>query len=85
MVDRIEKISRVKGVDYDINRPYDQTDNGRNSAGYTFEEALGKAMEREPEKKDVKISDAYILELQGPTQSFFYHDSSLLERFKDIG
>lgn len=84
MVDRIEKVSRVKGVDYDINRPYDSKDNGRNNSGDTFEQTLGKAMKRQSEAKPSGPSEAYILDLQGPTHSYFYMDSSLLARLKDI-
>ena len=47
MVERIEKVNRVKGVDYDVNRPFERKEGygdgtGKDSA---FRQMLKKQME----------------------------------------
>lgn len=77
MIERIEKISRVKRVDNDVGRQYD--DSQRNS-GRSFLDELNSAMGKKNIPKPVKISDPYALELTSiGTQSLFYYAGLDLE------
>lgn len=73
MVEKIARIARVKGVDYDVGRRYD-SQREKDEASSAFENALNRVLHKE--KKDTeesKIPDAYKLELSSiGTQSLFY-------------
>ena len=72
MVERIEKVARVKGVDYDVGRRFDSRGNGGD--GGSFASELSKVMNKKKEIKPSEIPDAYKLELSSiGTQSLFYY------------
>ncbi len=73
MVERIEKIARVKGVDYDVGKRFDssrqQSDDGKSK----FAAELSRVMNKKNSPKTSTISEAYTLELSGlGSQSLFY-------------
>ena len=72
MVERIERVARVKGVDYDVGRSFDRKDGYEEQAsGKKFSEVFRKARDRRTETK-VNVSEAYRLEIGRATQSLFY-------------
>ena len=75
MVERIEKVNRVKGVDYDVNRPFERKEGygdgtGKDSA---FRQMLKKQMEKNT-SENAPIAEAYAVDIQRATQSLFYQD-----------
>ena len=74
MVERIEKVARVKGIEYDVNRPYDQEENERNGAKQKFAKVLRSVMKRSAPQEST-VPDAYRLEITNrATQSLFYQN-----------
>ncbi len=72
MVERIEKVARVKGVDYDVGRRFDSRRNGDD--GSSFASELNRLMNKKKEVKSSEIPEAYKLELSSiGTQSLFYY------------
>ena len=75
MVERIEKVTRVKGVDYDVSRPFERKEGygdgtGKDSA---FRQMLKKQMEKNT-SENAPIAEAYAVDIQRATQSLFYKD-----------
>ena len=75
MVERIEKVTRVKGVDYDVSRPFERKEGygdgtGRNG---TFQQMLNKLMIKNT-AETAPVADAYTVDIQRATQSLFYKD-----------
>ena len=75
MVDRIEKVTKVKGVSYDIGRPFERKEGygdgtGKDSA---FRQMLKKQMEKNT-SENAPIAEAYAVDIQRATQSLFYKD-----------
>lgn len=71
MVEKIMKIARVKGVDYDVGRRYDNKQKGGENS--TFADALKRVMNKQEDGPSSEIPDAYKLELNSVgTQSLFY-------------
>ena len=77
MIERIQRIARVKRIDNDVGRSYDEQKKG---GGRSFLDELNAAMGKKNTPKPVKISDPYKLELTSVgTQSLFYYGSMDLE------
>ena len=77
MVERIQKIARVKKVENDVGRRFDER---RQNGGKSFLEELNTAMGKKTVAKETKIPDAYALELTSTgTQSLFYYAGMDLE------
>lgn len=77
MIERIEKISRVKRVDNDVGKQYEDS---KRNGGKSFLDELNSAMGRKNIPKSAKISDPYALELTSTgTQSLFYYAGLDLE------
>ena len=77
MVERIQKIARVKKVENDVGRRFDER---RQNGGKSFLEELNTAMGKKNVAKETKIPDAYALELTSTgTQSLFYYAGMDLE------
>ena len=72
MVEKIERVARVKGVDYDVGRRFDSRGNG--DGGGSFAEELNRVINKKREVKSSEIPEAYKLELSSiGTQSLFYY------------
>ncbi|MBQ7479753.1 MAG: hypothetical protein IJT01_12805 [Selenomonadaceae bacterium] len=72
MVERIERVARVKGVDYDVGRSFDRKEGYEDQAsGKKFSEFFQKARNRQTVAES-KIPEAYRLEIGRATQSLFY-------------
>ncbi|MBR6012703.1 MAG: hypothetical protein IK062_02845 [Selenomonadaceae bacterium] len=72
MVERIEKVARVKGVDYDVGRRFDSRRN--DGGGGDFASELNKVMNKKKSEPSSEIPDAYRLELNSiGSQSLFYY------------
>lgn len=77
MIEKVQRIARVKRIDNDVGRRYDEQKNG---GGKSFLDELNTAMGKKNTPKSVKISDPYALELTSTgTQSLFYYGSMDLE------
>ncbi|MBR5913699.1 MAG: hypothetical protein IKZ58_05015 [Selenomonadaceae bacterium] len=77
MIERIAKIARVKRVENDVGRRFD--DRQQNS-GKSFLDELNSAMGKKARPKPVKISEPYAVDLQNTaTQSLFYYSGLDLE------
>ena len=75
MVERIEKVNRVKGVDYDVNRPFERKEGygDGTSKDSAFRQMLKKQMEKNT-SENAPIAEAYAVDIQRATQSLFYKD-----------
>ncbi len=72
MVERIEKVARVKGVDYDVGRSFDRKEGyEEKDSGKKFSEVFQKARNRQVAEPS-SVSAPYRLELSRATQSLFY-------------
>ena len=74
-VERIEKIARVKSVDYDISRPFDRKDGyeERRDRQRAFKHMLQKAMKgKSSGSEEVQIPAPYTVDCTRATQSLFY-------------
>ena len=86
MKGRVERISPVQGVAFDVARSFeDRRGFADHSGGQSFRQMLDKAMQtvRKPfasaEKGEAKPSDAYVVNVTRATQSLFYNDGTALE------
>ena len=72
MVEKIARIAKVKGVDYDVGRRFDsQQKDDEETSG--FASTLRRVMNKHEDETANKIPDAYKLELSSiGTQSLFY-------------
>lgn len=72
MVERIEKIARIKSVDYDVGKRFDSS-HGRGEDGKSFAAELSRVMNKKAEKKVASIPEAYKLELSNyDYEALFY-------------
>lgn len=69
MIEKIEKVLRVKRIDNDVGRPFEDP---RQNGGRSFLDELNRAFGKKNDNKPAKISEPYALELTG-TQSLFYY------------
>ncbi len=74
MVERIEKVTPVKGVEYDVGRPFERKEGygdgtKRDSA---FRELLKQQMNKNA-TKSASEDEAYAVDIQRATQSLFYN------------
>ena len=71
MVERIEKIARVKGVDYDVGRRFNSGGNHGGESDFAAE--LKKVLTKKTERKQSQISEAYALDITSlGGQGLFY-------------
>ena len=74
MVERIEKVARIKGVDYDVERPFDRKEDYQDSKKKKFAQTLSQAMSKN-QAQESSMPTPYRLELSTrATQSLFYQD-----------
>ena len=72
MVERIERVARVKGVEYDVGRSFDRKEGYEEQAsGKKFSEYFRQARKNQTEVKST-VPEAYRLEIGRATQSLFY-------------
>ena len=74
MIDKIERIARIKRVDNDVGRRFDT---GRNKGGGddgSFASELWRVLGKKTEKKSSEIPEAYSLELtdRGANSLFYF-------------
>ena len=80
MLDRIERVARVKGVESAIDRSFERKEgyNESKKNKQSFAKALTKEMEKEvrpANEAGIGVPNAYRLELSArPTQSLFYRE-----------
>lgn len=72
MVERIERIARVKPVDYDVGRRFD-SHNHRDEKKGSFLNELRRVINKKD--KPAEIPEAYNLELSGENLGLFYYGS----------
>ena len=72
MVEKIEKIARVKPIDYDVGRRDNQ--NQREDKSGSFFSELRRVLNKK--NKSAEIPAAYNLELSGETIGLFYFGNS---------
>ena len=71
MIEKIEKINRVKGIDFDVGKKYDSR-GGRDDNG-SFANTLKRVLNKKADPARSEIPEAYRLELSSNgTQSLFY-------------
>ena len=78
MVERIERIAPIKGVDYDVGKKFDS--NGGNGDGKSdFATELSRVMSKKSPPKTSQVSDAYRLELSslGGSSLFYFGATDL--------
>lgn len=74
MIERIEKVARVKGVEYDTDRPFQRKEGYQDSRKKKFSQALNQAMQKKQQTNST-MPIPYRLELNTrATQSLFYQD-----------
>ena len=76
MVERIERVNKIKAIDYDISRPFERREdyeNPRRGKG-SFKHMLHSAMKQENPADAESLPEAYTLELSRATQSLFYQN-----------
>lgn len=71
MIESIERIERVKGINYDVGRREDKNSSDEEALEKKFSEYLKKASKKTP-KKAAEIGDAYKLDVGRPSHSLFY-------------
>lgn len=80
MLDRIERVSRVKGMESAIDRAFERKEgyNESKKNKQSFQKALAKEMDKEvrpANEAGIGVPNAYRLELSTrPTQSLFYRE-----------
>lgn len=73
MVERIEKIARIKGVDYDVGKRFDSSRQRGDDGKSSFAAELSRVMNKKVEKATSTISEAYKLELSSlGSDALFY-------------
>lgn len=71
MIESIERVERVKGINYDVGRREDRERENTDASGKKFSDYLKKANKKSPEKTS-EIGDAYKLDVGRPSHSLFY-------------
>ena len=86
MKGRVERISPVQGVAFDVARSFeDRRGFADHNGGQSFRQMLDKAMQtvKKPfasvKPRETGISDAYEVNVTRATQSLFYNDGTVLE------
>lgn len=79
MLDRIERIARVKGVDSSVGRSFERKEGyNENKKKQSFEKKLTQEMNKENDSADeagLNVPKAYRLDISSrPTQSLFYKE-----------
>ena len=86
MKGRVERISPVRGVAFDVARSFeDRRGFADQSGGQSFQQMLEKAKQtvRKPfvsaKSSEAAQSEAYVVNVTRATQSLFYNDETVLE------
>ena len=84
MVDRIERVARIKDVEYDVGRSFERKEGYRDQQEKRkFSEVLQSVMKRGV-KQESSVPEPYRLELNTrATQSLFYQNGVELSRWED--
>ena len=70
MIKKIEKITRIKGIDFDVGNKYNEQHDGKDSA---FETTLKRVINKKSAQETSKIPEAYSLDIASMGgQSLFY-------------
>ncbi len=81
MIDKVEKITRIKGAVYDVRRRKEK--DGKEGRQGKFKRMLSSALEKDKknaEKDDLALaSQAYRLDVNRATQSLFYQGRQMLD------
>lgn len=82
MVERVQAVTPTRSVRYDRERPLREREGfAESGGGRSFERQLNKAMKKRRATEDKRsASEAYVLDVTLPTQSFFYDRQISLER-----
>lgn len=73
MLEKIEKISRVKSVDFDVGRRFDSRRHQGDDDSGSFASELKRVLNKKTEKKPSEIPEAYKLDITSSgTHSLFY-------------
>ena len=73
MVERIEKIARIKGVDYDVGKRFDSSRQRGDDGNPNFAAELSRVMNKKSPPKTSTIPEAYKLELSSiGSEALFY-------------
>ena len=82
MLEKIERVARVKGVDCDVNSPFLRKNNrdDQNSGKSPFHKMLTEKMRQQGE--ETPVAEAYVLDCQQVTQSLFYQGGVDLRFFR---
>ena len=81
MVEKIERVARIKGIDNDVNKRFGRKD-GRNNGGdkKNFESTLNAAVKRRAELEARPVDEGDTFEIRTfSTHSLFYRMNSLDE------
>ena len=77
MINKIERVSRVKGVDFDVGKKYDSNRESKNA----FADTLRRVLNKKADSNRSEIPEAYKLDItSGGTQSLFYFGGLDLNR-----
>ncbi len=76
MVERIEKIARIKPIDYDVGRRFDSR-NQRDDKKGSFAAELKRVLNKKNENKTGEIPEAYSLELNASENNYLFYFGSL--------
>ena len=82
MIDRVEKIVRMKGDVYDVRRREakdGESGNKKENFKRMLESAMEKNKKNREEKEQAAVQDAYHLDVHRATQSLFYRNRQVLD------
>ena len=77
MIDKVEKIARMKGAVYDVRRR--ESGNKKENFKRMLESAMEKNKKNREEKEQAAVQDAYHLDVHRATQSLFYRNRQALD------
>ena len=79
MVERIERIAPIKGVDYDVGKKFDSNSRNGDDGKSDFATELSRVMSKKSPPKTSQVSDAYRLELSslGGSSLFYFGATDL--------
>jgi len=82
MLEKVERVARVKGVDCDVNSPFLRKNSGDDqySGRSPFHKMLNEKLRQQQE--EAKVTEAYVLDCQQVTQSLFYQGGVDLRFFR---
>ena len=75
MVERIDRVSPIKKIEYDVSQPFSRKDGYSQGRGHqSFKDVLRQTMGRQAvrDTKSAGVAEAYSLDIKRPTQALFY-------------